>query len=95
MGDRSREDRASEAPAVDVGDGGQVEPGLVSGRRRPGGTNRMRLFFCVLFSFICLADMGGRSMGCLTLTAQARSGQERLQTKTNKNVQRWANVFTV
>ena len=82
---------------MDVGDEGQVEFGPVPGWRRPGGTNKMYLFFCVLFSFVssfllcplffcvlfsfvssflflCLADMGGRSMGCLTMTAQACPG---------------------
>ena len=61
-----REDRASEAPAMDVGDGGRVEFGPVPGWR-PGGTNRMYRSFCALFLSLCLADMGGRSMGCHTV----------------------------
>ena len=39
------------------------------GWRRPGGTNRIYLSFVSSFLFLCLADMGGRSMGCLSMTA--------------------------
>ena len=45
---------------MDVGDGGQVEFGPVPGWRRLGGTNRMHLFFCVLFSFPLLGGRGGK-----------------------------------
>ena len=52
-----REDKTSDAPAIDVGDGGQVELGPA------GGTNRVYLFFVFCCLFLCLADMGGRRSG--------------------------------
>ena len=56
----------------------QVEFGPVPGWRRPGRTNRMYLFFCVLFSFPLFGGHGGKEYGMPHYDGKLVRGRERL-----------------